>query len=126
MPVSWNDRKTRLLCDHPPRAVRPRNDDGAARAEGWLSFVGDGSGYLIIHGGHDVLGKSQVSQVYDYAKAHGIDATLRFVEAEETGADHCQHDNPTIGQELMLDWLTDKLGIAEPKLRAKGGHVLDL
>ena len=26
---------------------------------------------------------------------------------EETGAEHCQHDNPTMGQELMLDWLCD-------------------
>jgi pimeloyl-ACP methyl ester carboxylesterase len=82
--------------------------------------------YLIIHGGHDVLGKAQVTQVYDYARSHGVDVTLRFVEADETGADHCQHDNPTIGQELMLDWLTEKLGVDETALRAKAGNLLDL
>ena len=44
---------------------------------------------------------------YDYAQAKGVDVTLRFVTEEETGAEHCQHDNPTIGQELMADWLAD-------------------
>ncbi len=67
--------------------------------------------YLIIHGGHDVLGVRQSSQVYDYAKSVGVDATLRLLSAEETGAEHCQHDNPTLGEEEMLDWLTDCLGI---------------
>jgi hypothetical protein len=55
--------------------------------------------------------------VYDYAKSKGIDATLRLVTAEETGAEHCQHDNPTIGQELMLDWLCDRFGIDQRGLR---------
>lgn len=67
--------------------------------------------YLIIHGGHDVLGVRQSSQVYDYAKSVGVDATLRLLSAEETGAEHCQHDNPTLGEEEMLDWLADRLGI---------------
>ena len=73
--------------------------------------------YLIVHGGFDVLGVAQASKVGDYAKAHGVDVTLRFVSEEETGADHCQHDNPTIGQELMADWLADRFGIDERALR---------
>ena len=36
---------------------------------------------------------------------------------EETGADHCQHDNPTIGQEIMADWLANRFGIDERRLR---------
>ena len=75
--------------------------------------------YLIVHGGFDVLGVSQAQTVYDYAKAHGVDVTLRFVGEDETGAEHCQHDNPTIGQELMADWLTDIFGIDERELRKK-------
>ncbi|SIK55459.1 Uncharacterised protein [Mycobacteroides abscessus subsp. abscessus] len=50
--------------------------------------------YLIIHGGHDVLGVEAVRTVYDYAVEHGVDATLRLTSEEETGAEHCQHDNP--------------------------------
>jgi pimeloyl-ACP methyl ester carboxylesterase len=74
--------------------------------------------YLIVHGGFDVLGVAHASRVYEYARAKGVDVTLRFLSEEETGADHCQHDNPTIGQELMADWLADRFGIDERNLRA--------
>lgn len=72
--------------------------------------------YLILHGGHDVLGVDRAKTVYEYAKKHGLDVTLRFVTEEETGAEHCQHDNPTIGQELLNDWLADRFGIDQTKL----------
>jgi len=67
--------------------------------------------YLVLHGGHDVLTVSQARKVYDYGKSKGVDVTLRLVTEDETGAEHCQHDNPTIGQELMGDWLADRFGI---------------
>ena len=70
--------------------------------------------YLVLHGGHDVLTVSQARKVYDYGKAKGVDVTLRLVAEDETGAEHCQHDNPTIGQELMADWLADRFGINQP------------
>jgi pimeloyl-ACP methyl ester carboxylesterase len=73
--------------------------------------------YLICHGGHDVLGVQAVTQVHDYAKKCGIDVTLRLTTAEETGAEHCQHDNPTLGQEIMLDWLADRFGIDQRSLK---------
>ena len=72
--------------------------------------------YLVLHGGHDVLGVETVKQVHDYAKSKGINVTLRLTDAEETGAEHCQHDNPTLGQEIMLDWLTDIFQIDQRKL----------
>ena len=73
--------------------------------------------YLVIHGGHDVLGVETVKTVYEYAKTRGIDVTLRLTEAEETGAEHCQHDNPTLGQELMIDWLADVFRIDQRTLK---------
>jgi dienelactone hydrolase len=72
--------------------------------------------YLVLHGGHDVLGVENSKTVYDYAKAKGVDVTLRLTSAEETGAEHCQHDNPTLGQELMIDWLADVFRIDQRKL----------
>lgn len=72
--------------------------------------------YLILHGAHDVNGVERARKAYDSAKAQGVDVTLRYVTAEDTGADHCQHDNPTIGQELMLDWLADVFGIDQRRL----------
>jgi dienelactone hydrolase len=73
--------------------------------------------YLICHGGHDVLGVQTAHHVYEYAKNAGVDVTLRMVSADETGAEHCQHDNPTLGQEIMLDWLADRVGIDQKSLK---------
>jgi dipeptidyl aminopeptidase/acylaminoacyl peptidase len=72
--------------------------------------------YLVMHGGHDVLTVSQARKVYDYGKAKGVNCTLRLLQAEETGAEHCQHDNPTIGQEILADWLADQFGIDQRTL----------
>jgi len=72
---------------------------------------------LVLHGGHDVLTVSQARKVYDDAKARGVDVTLRLTSEQETGAEHCQHDNPTLGQEIMNDWLADKFGIDQRRLR---------
>ena len=36
--------------------------------------------YLIVHGGHDVLTVSAARKTYDYAKANGVDATLRILD----------------------------------------------
>jgi len=72
--------------------------------------------YLVLHGGHDVLGVENSKTVYEYAKQHGVKVTLRLTTEEETGAEHCQHDNPTLGQELMIDWLADVFGINQKNL----------
>jgi dienelactone hydrolase len=72
--------------------------------------------YLVMHGGHDVLTVSQAQKVYEYGKAKGLDVTLRLLSEEETGAEHCQHDNPTIGQEILADWLADRFGIDQSVL----------
>lgn len=69
--------------------------------------------YLIVHGGYDVLGVQAATKVFENAKAVGVDVTIQFIDEESTGADHCQHDNPTIGQEHMADWLVDRFGIDE-------------
>jgi dienelactone hydrolase len=74
--------------------------------------------YLIVHGGHDVLGVEQARTVHDHARDSGVDVTLTLVSPEQTGAEHCQHDNPTIGEELMFDWLADRFGIDERRLAA--------
>jgi dienelactone hydrolase len=72
--------------------------------------------YLVLHGGHDVLGVENSRTVYEYAKSKGVKVTLRLTSEEETGAEHCQHDNPTLGQELMIDWLADVFRIDQRKL----------
>ena len=80
--------------------------------------------YLIMHGGHDVLTVSQARKVFDYGVSKGVDCTLRLLDAEETGAEHCQHDNPTIGQEILSDWLADQFGINQSALLKLSNHPL--
>ena len=80
--------------------------------------------YLILHGGFDVLGVAQATQVYDYALAHGVDVKLHLVGEDETGAEHCQHDNPTIGQEYLADWLADVFAIDQRALQDKSLNPL--
>lgn len=72
--------------------------------------------YLIVHGGYDVLGVDQANKVYEYAKANGVNVTLDLIGEEETGAEHCQHDNPTLGQERVNDWLADVFNIDQRAL----------
>jgi hypothetical protein len=45
-----------------------------------------------------------------------VDVTVKFLSEEEIGAEHCQHDNPTIGEEYMLDWLAGCFGIDQRAL----------
>jgi hypothetical protein len=82
--------------------------------------------FLVMHGGHDVLTVSQAQKVYDYGKAKGKDVTLRLLNEEETGAEHCQHDNPTIGQEILGDWLADRFGIDQRALMNSGSTPFSL
>lgn len=80
--------------------------------------------YLILHGGHDVLTVSASTRVYEEALRQGVRATLRLTTVEETGAEHCQHDNPTLGQELLADWLADVFGIDQRALLRTGWDPL--
>ena len=80
--------------------------------------------FLIVHGGHDVLTVSAARHTYDYARKHGVDVTMRILDPDETGAEHCQHDNPTIGQEILADWLADKFGIDQKRLLASAASAL--
>lgn len=72
--------------------------------------------YLIVHGGFDVLGVQQARHTFNAARDAGVDVTLRLLQKEETGAEHCQHDNPTLGQDIIGDWLTDHFGIDQSKI----------
>jgi dienelactone hydrolase len=65
--------------------------------------------FLIVAGELDSFGTSNAQSVYDEAVAAGLDVTIKWFSPEETGAAHCQIDNPTIGMEFICDWLADRL-----------------
>jgi dienelactone hydrolase len=101
------------------------SDSMAAAIEKGMAFDLDGvlehmrCPFLVLHGGHDVLGVEQATKVYEYARAHSVDVTLKLISEEETGAEHCQHDNPTLGMEYLADWLAERFGIDERALLTK-------
>ncbi|WP_197029262.1 alpha/beta hydrolase family protein [Alicyclobacillus macrosporangiidus] len=68
---------------------------------------------LIVHGARDMIGVEKARQLYRGALEAGVDVTLRMVSPEETGAEHCQHDNPTLAHEYVFDWLNDVWKIVE-------------
>lgn len=72
--------------------------------------------YLVTHGVHDVLGQQDPPRVVEYARRKGANVTYREVTAEETGADHCQHDNPSLGSDIVVDWLAHQLGIDQAEV----------
>jgi dipeptidyl aminopeptidase/acylaminoacyl peptidase len=65
--------------------------------------------WLIVQGEHDFLGVQTARDAFDFARAAGVAVDFKVFSAEETGAAHCQADNPTLGQELVWDWLKRKL-----------------
>lgn len=72
--------------------------------------------YLIVEGECDFVGFEYALESYEYSKRHGLDVTFKVFTAEDTGASHCQVDNPTLGQEYICDWLADQLGIDQTQL----------
>ena len=74
--------------------------------------------FLIVHGELDHVGTQPAHEAFVYAKKHGVDVSIKWFTAEETGASHCQIDNLTLGMEYVCDWLADKLGVDERALAA--------
>ena len=57
------------------------------------------------------------------AKRHGVAVTLKVFTAEETGASHCQADNPGPGQAFVCDWLAAQLA---PASCSQGNFMPDI
>lgn len=74
--------------------------------------------YLIAEGECDFAGFQFAVESYEYSKARGQDVTFKIFTMEETGAAHCQIDNPTLGMEYICDWLAEKLSIDQTALPA--------
>jgi len=74
--------------------------------------------FLIVHGELDFAGTDTAHLAYEHAKRAGVDVSIKWFSAEETGASHCQIDNLTLGMEYVCDWLAAQLGIDEKAVRS--------
>ena len=79
--------------------------------------------YLIVQGAHDFLGLQTALDAFECAKRHGVAVTLKVFTAEETGASHCQADNPGPGQAFVCDWLAAQLA---PASCSQGSFMPDI
>ena len=69
--------------------------------------------YLVVHGEYDFLGVGVAEDSVAYARSRGLNVTYKLFTPEETGAAHCQMDNPTLGQEFICDWIADRLELVQ-------------
>ena len=64
---------------------------------------------LITVGGQGWLDSSVVADLFERLKAHHADISLKIFESSETAAAQGHHDNPTLANEFIFDWLADRL-----------------
>ena len=64
--------------------------------------------FLVTHGEKDA--QIPLDDAWALYNAVGSrDKTIRVFTEEEGGSEHCQRDNPTLGQTFIFDWLQEKL-----------------
>jgi dienelactone hydrolase len=65
---------------------------------------------IVVHGDQDIWGVQMALDLIAEIRKGGADVTEKWFTPEETGAQHCQVDNPTLGMEVIWDWVSEKLG----------------
>jgi hypothetical protein len=112
------------LADMADNPVEQITGDGSAHYERGKMTPFKLEGYLdrmrcsclIVHGRHDVLRVPAARKTYDSATERGFDVALRIIDPDDTDAEHCQYDDPTIGQKVLCNWVTDHFGIDQAAL----------
>jgi dienelactone hydrolase len=116
--VSLDNRFAAVVCDggiwdmHERAFLMNRlSRDGAGSGDiegGWpgLRFH---CPVLITVGGQGWLDSSVVAGLFERLKAHHADISLKIFESLETAAAQGHHDNPTLANEFIFDWLADRL-----------------
>jgi pimeloyl-ACP methyl ester carboxylesterase len=64
---------------------------------------------LITLGEQGWLESDHVTDLFERLKAEHPDVSLKIFESSETAAAHGHRDNPTLANEFIFDWVTDRL-----------------
>jgi dienelactone hydrolase len=64
---------------------------------------------LITVGGQGWLKSGIVADLFERLKTHHRDISLKIFESSETAAAQGHHDNPTLANEFIFDWVADRL-----------------
>lgn len=95
-----------------------------ARPDMELELAGDGlisrlgCPVLVPLGESSWLNPEFVRPIVERVRGAGRDISLRIFTAEETASSHGQADNPTLANEVILDWLGSRLGGSKPSTAA--------
>jgi len=121
--IAFDDRFAAAVCDggiwdlHERAFLRSRVNSPNANLEGRraLSKVGRNikCPVLISTGEQGWLGAERVRDMVDGLKAEGCGVTLKIFTAEETASAQAHADNPTLANELIFDWIGERLGVSE-------------
>lgn len=52
-------------------------------------------------------GQEEARLAFETAKSAGVTVASMVVSPQQTTAEHCQLDNPSLGEDLVFDWLAD-------------------
>jgi len=64
---------------------------------------------LITVGGQGWLESGVVTDLFERLKSYHPDISLKIFESSETAAAQGHHDNPTLANEFIFDWVADRL-----------------
>ena len=64
---------------------------------------------LITVGGQGWLQSGVVTDLFERLKSYHPDISLKIFESSETAAAQGHHDNPTLANEFIFDWVADRL-----------------
>jgi dienelactone hydrolase len=99
-------------------------DAGAAATKRYGRLVQNlGCPVLITMGEHGWLEADHVNDLFKQLERNHKDISLKIFTGSETAASQGHADNPTLANELIFDWLADRLGLATPQAlqrRAQG------
>lgn len=102
--ADWALLRAVFGCREPHQVVAKARGLGLAQAIPLIRCP-----YLIVQGEHDFLGLQTALDAQRCALKAGLDVELKVFGGAETGASHCQADNPTLGQEFIWDWMVRRL-----------------
>ena len=90
------------------------SSDGRERRGGDVSWPGlrFHCPVLVTMGGQGWLNGGVIAEMFERLKIHHQDIALKIFENSETAAAQGHHDNPTLANEFIFDWVADRLGRA--------------
>ncbi len=119
--VALDNRFAAVACDgglwdmHENAFLINRLSPDGSASDGRNAFEGGPPGLrfhcpvLVTVGGQGWLKGDVVAGLFERLRGHHRDISLKIFESSETAAAQGHHDNPTLANEFIFDWVADRL-----------------